>query len=206
MIDDVSNGSRRAKRSKEDLLLGYFVFFPSFFFFSYYSLLLFLPSFLESTSRSTEWSLYTVRPKPLAQVRTASLSAAAAAALEVERCTGLSVPVGFLVVGSRQPIPVALRKNKKTRNISQVCFFSKNTLVQYSSAREIYFSGPLAAVRLERNFERNIILQIICVGASYWAWWPCLFRHPPTKSSNPPNRLFWIPLCSPKTLTTTSSK
>ena len=125
MIDDVSNGSRRAKRSKEDLLLGYFVFFPSFFFFSYYSLLLFLPSFLESTSRSTEWSLYTVRPKPLAQVRTASLSAAAAA-LEVERCTGLSVPVGFLVVGSRQPIPVALRKNKNknAQHLSSV-FFSK---------------------------------------------------------------------------------
>ena len=31
MIDDVSNGSRRAKRSKEDLLLGYFVFFLSLF-------------------------------------------------------------------------------------------------------------------------------------------------------------------------------
>ena len=193
MIDDVSNGSRRAKRSKEDLLLGYFVFFLSLF------LLLFL---LFPSPFSSQFSRVDVTLDRVIAVHSAPQTAGAGAhrlSFCCCCCRARSRKVHWLVCtswfpGRRQstthPSGAPQKQNKKTRNISQVCFFSKNTLVQYSSAREIYFSGPLAAVRLERNFERNIILQIICVGASYWAWWPCLFRHPPTKSSNRPNRLF----------------
>ena len=109
---------------------------------------------------------------------------------EVERCAGLRVPVGFLVVGSQQqsrwrslptfPPPTSLNKKKKNKNqfntTTTTTILSIPLASSVSVDQQVHFCKSkkrrqFYCLRLFSDCFSEGILHRKCVGVCYWDLW-----------------------------------